>query len=233
MGGAASHFADTNWETADGGVTDTFDGAKPTSDHSIFQVTKQNLVSQRECELKDEDGALLYATKPVQGTTKDFDVLGSDSTKLFHVHTGESKSHWEIFSYKPNYDGQAPVPVEKAEGDLYRKAKVTVAWDKYHGVINLYEQSPDDPQGVLSKSHILKIEEIKSITPQFQSFVPRVLSPKMGLAHPQLSGYWVREHTAKTDLMKIHLAKNTDIVLHCIMVVITNIVHVERNSEQS
>lgn len=232
MGGAASHFAGTNWETADGGVSETFDGSKPTSDHSIFQVTKQNLVNQRDCELKDEDGTLLYTTKSVQGTTKDFEVL-NEGGKLLHVHTGDLKSQWEIFSYKPNYEGQAAVSLDKVEGDLYRKARVTIAWDKYHGVIDLYEQSAEDPQGALSKNTILKIEEIKSITPQFQSFVPRVLSPKVSLAFPQLSGYWLREHTAKSDKMKIHLSKNTDVVLHCILVVITNIVRVERQAESS
>ena len=78
MGGAASHFADTNWETADGGLkdaTDTFDGSKPIGTHSILHLTKKSVVNQRDCELKDEDGTLLYTTTAVEGTTKDFDVL--------------------------------------------------------------------------------------------------------------------------------------------------------------
>lgn len=226
MGGAASHFCDTNWETVDGGLKETFDGSQPISTHSLFQVTKKSVVHQRDCQLQDEDHKVLYTTTAVEGTTKDFDVLDADNTKLFHVHTDWMRSHWEIYSYKPNFQGQMPVPVDKV-GDVYRKANVTIAWDKYHGVITLYEASKDDPSGVLSKDHILRIEEIKSITPQFQSFVP-----KLSLVHPQLSGYWIKEHTAKTDQIKMHLAKGTDAALHCILVVITNLVHVERQAEK-
>lgn len=228
MGGVASHFSDTDWGKADGGLkeaSETFDGAKPTATHSIFYLSKRSIVNQRDCELKDEDDTLLYTTTSVEGTTKDFDLLAGSENKLFHVQTDSVRSTWDIYSYSPNFEGQAPQN-EKGQ-PLYRKANVRITWDKHHGVITLYEQSPEDPQGSLSKEHSLRIEEIKSITPQFQSFVP-----KMSLVHPQLCGYWIREHTEKRDRIKFHLAKGTDVALHCILAVITNIVHVEREAEK-
>lgn len=230
MGGAASHFAETNWEAADGGLkeaSDTFDNANPTENHSIFILKKRNLVNHRECELRDEDDQLHYTTVATPGTTKDFDVLDKDGTKLYHVATDASRSKWDIYSYNSAFEGQTTVEKGelKVEEPLYRKAHVSVAWDKYHGVVSLFEKSEEDTKGVLSKDQILKVEEIKSITPQFQSFVP-----KLSL-HIPLSGYWVREHTVKTDRVKLHLAKGTDIALHTILMVLTNLVQVERNSE--
>lgn len=242
MGGAASHFSDTNWETADGGVKDasaTLDGAQPTATHSILYITKkQSLVNQRDCEIRDEDSALVYVTAATEGTTKDFDLLDQHGTRLFHIHTDQAVNHsqWTIYSYfasTGSFVGQTPATMEKTKGlkvedPLYLKASVTIAWDKYHGVISLYEVSSDDPQGTVSKDHLLRIEEIKSITPQFQSFVPQ-----LSVLHPQLCGYWLREHTVKTDRTKMHLAKGTDIALHCILAVIANIVHVERQADDS
>ena len=233
MGGAASHFGDTDWDKADGGLKEaaaTFDGSNPTDSHSIFYLKGKSLVSQRDFEIKDEDNVLLYTTKPVEGTTKDFDLLDKDDNKLLHVHTNSSRSKWQIYSYKSTFEGQTPITDRgdvKVEEPLYRKAAVSITWDKYHGVVSLYEgTNPDDTQGILSKEHILRIEEIKSITAQFQSFVP-----KMSLLHPKLCGYWIREHTAKTDRVKMHLAKGTDVALHTILSVITNSVRVERQAE--
>jgi hypothetical protein len=233
MGGAASRFGDTDWDKADGGLKEasaTFDGSNPTEAHSIFYLRGKSLVSQRDFEVKDEENGLIYATKAIEGTTKDFDVLDKDDNRLFHVHTNASRSKWQIYSYKSNFEGQTPITDRgdvKLQEPLYRKAEVSITWDKFHGVISLYEgTTPEDAQGALSKEHILRIEEIKSITAQFQSFVP-----KMSLLHPQLCGYWVREHTAKTDRIKMHLAKGTDVALHAILCVITNSVRVERQAE--
>lgn len=110
---------------------------------------------------------------------------------------------------------------------MYLKANVSIAWDKYHGVICLYEKAPSgEPQGIVSKDPLVRIEEIKSIVPQYQSFsnssVPQ-----------ELCVYWVHERTAKTDRTKMHLAKGTDMALHCILAVITNMVHVERQADDS
>jgi hypothetical protein len=232
MGGAASHFAETNWETADGGLkeaSETFDGAKPVEEHSIFHIKKKNVVNQRECELRDEDDVLHYSTIATPGTTKDLDVLDKDGNKLYHVSTDHTRSKWEIYSYKSNFEGQTTAEKGelKVEDPLYHKACVTIAWDKYHGVVSVYQQSQEDTKGMLSKEPLIKVEEIKSITPQFQSFIPKQI-PSL---HTTLVGYWVREKTAKMDRIKMHLAKGTDIALHTILAVITNLVQVERNSE--
>ncbi|CAB9515087.1 expressed unknown protein [Seminavis robusta] len=233
MGGAASHFSDTDWEKADGGLkeaSETFDGTKPTEGHALFYLTKEkSLVNQRDCELRDEDNTLLYTTCAVEGTTKDFDLTDSQKQKILHVHTNSLRSKWEIYSYKATFEGQTPATEAKVvvKEPLYHKATVTITYDKYHGVIRLTEAAPENTAGILSHDAVLKIEEIKSITAQFQSCVP-----KLGLMHPKLCGYWVREHTAKTDRIKVHLAKGSDVCLHSILVVITNLLHVERQAEK-
>lgn len=245
MGGATSHFCDTDWDTVDGGVKETLDGAPPNAAHSILCLIKhKSLVNQRSCELRDETQALLYITSGTEGTTKDFDLLDPQGTKLFHIHTESSlHSQWIIYSYNANtssFDEQKPIHAKETKGlhvedPLYLKLNVTIAWDKYHGVIRSYEKSEEDPQGRVSHEDLLRIEEIKSITPQFQSFVPPHQLLLNALHHPQqsLCGYWIREHTAKTDTTKMHLAKGTDVALHCILTVIANIVHVERQSDNS
>jgi len=240
MGGAQSHFGSTDWDQADGGVKDatqTFDGAKPTESHALFTLIKnKSPVNQRDYIMSNEDDDMLYTTAAIQGTTKDFDLMtgGTTATKLFHIHTDPSDhAKWIIYSYKATFEGQTPATNTqniKVEEPLFAKAVVTIAWDKYHGVISLYEAAPDNSttEGTVSNDHLIRIEEIKSITPQFQSFLPA-----MGLLHPKLCGYWVREYTPKTDRTKMHLAKGTDIALHCILAVITNLLRLERQADSS
>jgi hypothetical protein len=48
-----------------------------------------------------------------------------------------------------------------------------------------------------------------------------------------LCGYWVWEHTPTKHQIKMHLAKNTDRALHCLLAIITNQVDVEKKSMMS
>lgn len=235
MGGAQSQFHDTDWEKGDGGVKDaslTFDGSNPTSNHIILTCKKHNPVNQREYNFINEDGVILYTTKAVEGTTKDFDLLNETGTKLFHIQTNSSHTRWDIYSYRANFDKQNEVDIGlniKVNEPLYYKALVKIAWDKYHGEVHLYEPSNEDPKGIVGKEAILKVEEIKSTMAAFQSFVPNL---HLSLTHAPLCGYWLREYTNKTDIIKMHLSSHTDIALHCILAVVTNLVNVERQAEK-
>jgi hypothetical protein len=111
---------------------------------------------------------------------------------------------------------------------LYRKARVLVTWNKHHGDVQLYGQDKGDGEidaaGVPIDESILKVEEIKSITSQYQSYVPKGLD----ITHPPLDGHWVWEHTINTHKMKMNLAKGCDVALHCVLAVMTNMVSLER-----
>jgi len=235
MGGAASKFDETDWTKADGGLreaSDTIDGAKPSTHHSILSLKKQNLVNQRDYDIRDDQDILLYTTKGVQGTIKWFDLFGKGGEKLFRVQTDElARQKWFIFAYgKSAYAGQQPdTDATKAAGEpVYRKAMVKVTWNKHHGNVHLYGEEKGDGEkdaaGVVQEDSILKVEEIRSITSQFQSYVPK----GMDIAHPPLDGHWVWEHTVSTHKIKMNLAKGCDIALHCILAVMTNMVSIER-----
>jgi hypothetical protein len=82
---------------------------------------------------------------------------------------------------------------------------------------------------VAQEESILKVEEINSITAQHQSFYPKVKVVDE-MVHPPLTGWWVWENTLKTHQMKMHLAKGSDIALHCILAISTNMVNVEKKA---
>ena len=235
MGGAASRFDETDWTKADGGLREasqTMDGAKPTTNHAILTLQKPNIINQRDYEIRDDQGILLYTTKAVQGTVKSFDLFGSGGERLFRVTTNDiSRQEWKIYSFaKPAFAGQEPDPeaTKQAGEPLYRKARVLVSWNKHHGDVQLYCQDEGDGEidaaGVPIDESILKVEEIKSITSQYQSYVPKGLD----IAHPPLDGHWVWEHTINTHKMKMNLAKGCDVALHCLLAVMTNMVSLER-----
>lgn len=236
MGGAASKFDETDWAKADGGLretADTIDGSMPTMHHSIVTLKKLNMVNQRDYDIRDDQDILLYTTKAVQGTAKWFDFYGKGGEKLFRVQTDALRDKWDIFAYgKPAFAGQQPdADATKQAGEpLYRKAKVLVTWNKHNGDVHLYGEAKGegekDAAGVVQDDSILKVEEIRSITSQFQSYVPQ----GMDIAHPPLDGHWIWEHTIKTHKIKMNLAKGTDVALHCLLAVMTNMVSLERNA---
>lgn len=262
MGGATSKFSETDWETVDAGLknaSETIDESKPTSQHSIITLTKHSIVNQREYDVKDDEGTLLYTTKAVEGTVKWFDLLDKDGTKTFRVQTDQSHKNWDIYRYgKPTFEGQEAdtEASEKAGESLYKKAGVTVAWDRYHGTVAMYgpDQKPTGEDGkgeseregsatgvLMSDDPVLKVEEIKSITGEYQTMLPshgmlgfdnREDREKKG-HHHALVGYWVWEHTNKTHKIKMHIGKGTDLALHVILAVLTNMIRTERNAMES
>lgn len=236
MGGAASKFDDTDWTKADGGLREasqTIDGAMPTTHHTILTLKKQSLVNQRDYDIRDDQDILLYTTKGVQGTVKSFDLYSKGGERLFRVETDALRDKWDIYVYgKPAFPGQQPdaVATSKAGEALYRKARVAVTWDKHSGSVHLYGEATGDGEkdasGVVQDASILKVEEIRSVTLQYQSYVPKGID----LPHPPLDGYWVWEHTLNSHAIKMRLAKGTDIALHCLVAVMTNMVSLERNA---
>jgi len=248
MGTASSRFAETDWDKVDGGLkvngsSPTIDGRPPTSSHSILTLQKSNLVDQRTFEIKSDTDEILYKSQPVQGTTKWFDFCDRNGNKLFCVQTNAARSVWKIYSYTPSWDGQVPDDTadlsSSIEMPLYRKAVMDITWNKSHGTVHYMEprmipsEESSVAMGTASEEAILKVEEIQSVTAQYQSFVPRYDSPVLDQAlHPPLVGWWVWEHTERRHQMKMHLAKGTDVALHCLVAITTNMVHVEKHAEE-
>lgn len=232
MGGTSSHFADTDWETVDGGLQDpnqTLDGKAPTEAHTILTLRKENLVNQRSFHVFDDVDELVYESKAIEGTTKNFIMLDATGNKIFCVHTDKARVEWTIFSYEPNWEGQEAATPE----GLYRKARIDITWNKYHGVVRLFTPSAADPRGdidMYSSEPSLVCEEIRSHTVQFQSYVP-YKSALDNTLHPPLAGWWVWEHTPRRHQLKMHLAKGVDVVLHCIAAITCNMVQVEKQAD--
>lgn len=236
MGGAVSKFDETDWSKADGGLREasqTIDGVIPTTHHSILTLKKDSIINQREYEIRDDQDILLYTSQAVQGTVKSFDLLSKGGEKLFRVETDSLREKWGIYAFgKPAFSAQQPDPdaTKQAGEPLYRKARVVVTWNKHNGDVYLFGEDKGDGEldaaGVVIDESILKVEEIRSLTAQYQSYVPKGLD----IAHPPLEGHWVWEHTLKTHKIKMNLAKGCDIALHCLLAVMTNMVSLERNA---
>lgn len=239
MGGTFSRFNVTDWETVDGGLkdaTETVDGSEPTQHHSILTLKKQNIVNQRDFEVRDESEELLYTSRPIEGTTKWFDLLDKDAKPLFCVQTDSLRTYWQVYSYAPVWEGQQAdedATKEAGDGGLYRKVRIDISWDKCHGEVRPMVKSEKDPMGVLGegKEPVLRVEEIKSLTAQYQSYVPNDALLDKAL-HPPLVGWWMWEHTPNRHQIKMHLAKGTDKALHCLVAIITNLVYIEKRSEE-
>ena len=234
MGGATSRFGETDWENASAGVKETIDGSLPSAELSILTLKKNNsLVDQRSFEIRNDSDELLYSSKPIVGSTKWFDLFSADGEKLFCVHTDALHEKWTIFSYKPVWEGQEAEENEIGTEKIYRKARIDITYGKSLGEVFLY--APDwehdkDFKGVVSTTKsLLKVEEITSKTAQFQSYIPHD-TLKDTLIHPALCGWWVWENTRNRHQMKMHLVKDSDIALHCIVAITTNLVHVEKHS---
>jgi len=235
MGGASSRFADTDWDKNDGGLrkaSETLDGSSPTSCHTILTLKKNTVVSQRDFEIRDELEELVYVSKGIEGTTKWFDLMDATGKKLFCVQTDRVRAEWNIYSYQPNWKGQTAT-----KDGLFRKARIDITWNKYRGDVHLYAPSESEPMGeipVAASEPILRCEDIRSITAQFQSYVPSRQAPVLDNAiHPPLVGWWVWEHTKLRHQLKMHLAKGTDIALHCLVAITCNMVNVEKQADNA
>ena len=271
MGGATSRFSDTDWDVADGGYKDengetkTLDGKSPTSELTYLRLKKPNVVNQREfivvnADSEDNPNEVLYTSKPIEGTMKNFDLLDGEGNKLFCVQTNSSREIWNIYSYKPNWEGQA-ISYEAAVGSkqdvsvspLYCKARIDITWNKHHGQVLLYEKSVDDtmdPKGYIDDTKpILKVEEIATKTTslsQYQSYIPTQHSTSImnsasdivdsmmpTMMHPHLVGYWIWEHNSKRNELRMTLAKHTDIVLHVLVAIVANMITVETRADST
>ncbi|CAJ1963693.1 unnamed protein product [Cylindrotheca closterium] len=234
MGGATSRFAETDWESASAGVKETIDGSMPSEDLSILTLRKNNsIVDQRSFEIRNDVDELLYVSKPIVGSTKWFDLCSASGEKLFCVHTDALHEKWTIFAYKPVWEDQQADEGISDKEKIYRRARIDIAYGKSHGEVFPYIQDwehDSDFKGVASDKSLLKVEEIKSMTAQFQSYIPQAALHDNALVHPALCGWWVWENTRNRHQMKMHLVKDSDIALHCIVAITTNLVHVEKES---
>lgn len=255
MGGTSSRFAETDWDAGvpsphhddgggggDSGAT-TVDGSPPTQHHTILHLRRPTLVNQREFTVRDFDtGNLVYTSEPVEGTTRDFDLFSTlvdgGNTPVLRIHAVDAGlNEWHILSYKPNWDDQQVEDL--TQRPMYRKLRVKIQWDHHSAKIMPYTHGDAvDARGVVAPDSpcLLKVEDIASKTAQYQSFVPHSspITADGALLHPPpLCGYWVWEHTPSKHQIKLHLAPNTDVALHCLLAIITNQVDIEKKSNQA
>mmetsp|Transcript_13114 Transcript_13114/g.18381 ORF Transcript_13114/g.18381 Transcript_13114/m.18381 type:complete len:154 (+) Transcript_13114:99-560(+) len=152
MGGGSSKFAVTNWDLAEGGIKsekETIDASKPVSEHSIIILNKHTTLNQREYDICDYQGDILYSTKAVEGKVKWFDLFGKEGQHICRIQTTDiTHKHWDIYRYKtPSFEGQQSdiEATNNAGAELYKKARVEILWDRYHGDIFLY--GPPNTEG--------------------------------------------------------------------------------------
>lgn len=237
MGGASSRFAETDWENASAGVKETIDGSVPYEHLSILTLKKNNsIVDQRSFEVRNDMDEILYTSKPIVGSTKWFDLCSASGEKLFCVHTDDLHEKWTIFTYNPVWEDQQGEENLVGKEKIYRKARIDINHGKSHGQVFPYVQDWEhdtDFKGVASDKSLLKVEEIKSKTAQFQSYIPQPVLKDNPLVHPAPCGWWVWENTPNRHQMKMHLVKDSDIALHCIVAITANLVYVEKQSFES
>jgi len=240
MGGTTSKFGETDWDTSDGGLTSnnqTVDGGQPTTHHTILHLLRPGLVNQREFTVRDfESGGLLYTSEPVDGTSRDFDLFSSaqekeeDPDPVLRVHAVDSEhTKWQIMTFSKNWEDQ--LPEDPTKQPLYRKLLVEIHWDSHYATVSKYTHGDAvDARGVISEvdqaSTLLKVEDVASITTQYQSMTPTS-------SDSSLCGYWVWEHTPTKHQIKLHLSKNSDKALHCLLAIITNQVDIEKKAVAS
>eukprot|EP00980_Cylindrotheca_fusiformis_P004270 scaffold918_cov126-Cylindrotheca_fusiformis.AAC.49 len=236
MGGAASRFAETDWQNASAQVKETIDGAPPSKHLSILTLKKNHsVVDQRTFEIRNDLDEVLYTSKPIVGSTKWFDLFSASGEKLFCIHTDEHHKQWTIFSYSPVWPGQEPEDDKIEDEPIFRRAIIVITFGQSHGQVFPYipDKDDNDLKGIVAQKSLLRVEEIKSRTAQFQSYIPKDMLLDNPLVHPALCAWWVWESTPNRQQMKMHLVKDADIALHCIVAITTNLVQVEKNSTEA
>lgn len=235
MGGTISKLDEINWEIADGGLTDvsqTLDGADPVKKHSIFYISKLAKTSRRDYTIRDSNEIGLYITQKVKGTDVWFDLLeGGTGKPLLRVKAhSHHRKDWDIYTFeRPSFEGQqAEEEASKRAGDgwsLYRKARLTILFSSSEGSLSLYEKG-SDLAGVPSSVPILEIQEVKNTEPNFQTLLPSPADE----AKSNVVGFWGWEHATPTDekSMKMHLARGTDLALHAVVAIVSDMVWHEK-----
>lgn len=234
MGGSASRFDSTDWETVSGGVTETIDSAEPTNKHTVFTLTPRLPFHQRSFHVHDHDGTLVYTTRALVTTLKWFEVLNAMDKPLLRVHTNPSRRKWEIYTFEPNWPEQAPegrwrfdkAPLEKPL-PLYRKACVYVSANYQTASVHLYLQSTHDLQGIIGSSSLLRVEAIKSTSAQYQTFVPSEDESTTSDGPPPLVGFWSWEGEKTDQKIILDLANGTDAALHIVLAIAADLVRID------
>lgn len=155
MGGTTSKYDETDWNNADGHLTEpqqTLDGQPPLSSQQTIYLHKKAL-NQREYDITDADSNLLFTTRQVPGTICAFDVLarGMDEYVL-RVTVDLARRYWIVHRYgEPTFAGQTmdqEATIKAAEDladhcllqpiKLYKKCCITVSWSRYLAVAAFY-----------------------------------------------------------------------------------------------
>lgn len=234
MGGVTSKYDTTNWEIANGGITKakgTIDaGSDPTNKAltAISCIKKQNINDHDFTIVNAEKGDLLYETEVQKGTMRWLNLKNKDGERVFAVQAGTFRFVWEIYSMSPNWYGQQvdekATASDRRGQPLYRKLQIEFdAW-KFHAKVYRYHKDLSENCGVVWKEPILVCQEIWSWGAKFQTL--------QNENDANLVGYWDWDLKGK-HTMNVKLAANSDIALHSLLAVISNLVYIDRNASSA
>eukprot|EP00978_Attheya_sp_CCMP212_P041171 scaffold232585_cov77-Attheya_sp.AAC.8 len=242
MGNASSHYEETNWDEASGGLNssaETVDGSEPTDRHVQIIITPteggvmhnmhnlpvvRNVAPSREYEAKDADGTSIFTTKKIDALSTGFDLIDSQTNEvLLKVDSTYSNRTWHIFQVgTPVFEGQRvdSEPSEKTGELLFRKASVSFGKDTQHTAeVNMFTH--DDVEAVLQIERCIPNHLRDKVMDQWH-FQTSLLSDA---GKSQIVGYWKWEGFFVLGKEKMHmdLARNADLALHVILAVIATI----------
>ena len=227
MGGVKSKMSSTNWAEADGGIKEakhTIDGAEPTKKSTTIQMVKKQNINDRDFTVFDETNTALYYTEVQKGTARWFHLTDLAGTKLFVAHSAPMAHEWTIYTLTPNWEGQEPDPKgskeDKIEDVLYKKFFVNFGAFKEAGKISMFIESEDEKAGI-EDTPTMVIQNVRAFGCKFQTAADKDAK--------NLIGYWDWGRKNGTHCMNVKLAANSDIALHAILSVLSNIVWTEQS----
>jgi hypothetical protein len=231
MGQSTSRYAETNWATADGGLTKAeeclSDYMGPTETKTDLTLVKKGM-TERQYEVQDKDGKVIFKTIRQDEVTEvlgfnivpAFYVCDPSGKKLYFVTSQSTKREvWYFFvADKPVYPGQERDAAEKRNRPdipLYKRAICSVNVTKDHCDIKFIEAGG-------AEKDVLEVEECKRIPAEYQS---------LPTGSTELCAFWKWDNDLAVHKVQLELAKGTDVALHVVMVVLENILRRSRGDE--
>jgi len=231
MGQSTSRYAETNWDTADGGLSKAeeclSDYMGPTEAKTEITLVKTG-ITERQYEVQDKDGKVIFKTMrqdeitevPGFNTIPSFYICDPNGKKLYFVTSRSTKrEEWYIFVVdKPAYPGQdrdANEARDRPDTPMFKRATCSVNITKDQCDVKFVQ-----PGGELKD--VLKVEECRRIPAEYQT---------CPAGSTDLCAYWKWDNNLAVHKVRLELAKGTDVALHVVMVVLENILRRSRGDE--